>query len=133
MRAKYFFPAILLAAAALPFMSPVSVSAAAKSRKPEAITIDASVTIVESPNESEPVRRATQDLMSDFAKVFGREPARADDLEDAGPLAILVAERDHVRPGIECATTTDPESFAFSVIRVPGHQPLKHIVCLAAR
>ncbi len=131
MRAKYFFPAILLAAAALPFMSPVSVSAAAKSRKPEAITIDASVTIVESPNESEPVRRATQDLMSDFAKVFGREPARADDLEDAGPLAILVAERDHVRPGIECATTTDPESFAFSVIRVPGHQPLKHIVCLA--
>ena len=128
MRAKHFFPTILLATAALPFMRPVS--AAAKSPKPEAITIDSSVTIVESPNESEPVRRATQDLMSDFAKVFGREPARADDLEDAGSLAILIAERDHLHPGINCATTTDPESFAFSVIRVPGHQPLKHIVCL---
>ena len=35
-----------------------------------------------------------------------------------------------MHPGIKCATTTDPESFAFSVFRVPGHQPLKHIVCL---
>ncbi|MFZ0392487.1 MAG: glycosyl hydrolase 115 family protein [Terracidiphilus sp.] len=130
MRARPLFPTILLAAAALPLVSLVPAFAAAKSRKPEAITIDASVTIVESPNESEPVRRATQDLMSDFAKVFGREPARADDLEDAGPLAILIAERGHVHPGIKCATSTDPESFAFSVIRVPGHQPLKHIVCL---
>ena len=130
MRAKYIFRIILLATAVLPFMSPVYAFAAPKSRKPEAITIDSSVTIVESPNEPEPVRRATQDLISDFAKVFGREPARADDLEDAGPLAILVAERDHLHPGIKCATTTDPESFAFSVIRVPGQQPLKHIVCL---
>ena len=130
MRAKYIFRIILLATAVLPFMSPVCAFAAPKSRKPEAITIDSSVTIVESPNEPEPVRRATQDLISDFAKVFGREPARADDLEDAGPLAILVAERDHLHPGIKCATTTDPESFAFSVIRVPGQQPLKHIVCL---
>ncbi|HUY95823.1 MAG TPA: glycosyl hydrolase 115 family protein, partial [Terracidiphilus sp.] len=128
MRAHPLYFIVLAAAVAAPFLCPAT--AAAKSHKPETISIDSSVTIVESPDESGPVRRATQDLMSDFAKVFGREPARADDLEDSGPLAILVAERDHVHPGINCATATDPESFAFSVIRVPGHQPLKHIVCL---
>ncbi|HTX76816.1 MAG TPA: glycosyl hydrolase 115 family protein, partial [Terracidiphilus sp.] len=104
--------------------------ATAKEQKPETVTIDSSVTIVESPDESGPVRHATDDLMDDFAKVFGREPQRADDLEDSGPLAIYIAERDRVHPGIQCAKTTDPESFAFSVIRVPGHQPLRHIVCL---
>jgi len=94
------------------------------------VTIDGSVTIVESPDESGPVRRATEDLVNDFGKVFGREPQRADRLEDAGPVAILVAERDHVHPGIKCATTTDAETFAFSLVRVPGHQPLKQLVCL---
>ena len=122
--------AALLISVVLLVLGPVVALAAAKSRKPEPIAVDSSVTIVESPDEPLPVRRATDDLMSDFAKVFGRQPQRADDLEDAGPLAILVAERDHVHPGIQCTTTTDPETFAFSVIRVPGHQALKHIICL---
>ncbi len=128
-RANRLFLGVLLVAAALPPMGSAAAFAAAKSREP-ALTIDPSVTIVESPDEPALVRRATEDLMSDFAKVFGREPQRADDLEDAGPLAILIAERDHVHPGIKCAASTDPESFAFSVVHVPGHQPLKHIVCL---
>ena len=124
------FLTILAVLAAISLLIPIAAFAAAKPKKPETIAIDSSVTIVESPNESEPVRRATEDLMSDLGKVFGSEPQRADDLEDAGPIAILVAERDHVHPGINCAATTDPESFAFSVIRVPGHQALRHIVCL---
>ncbi|HWE84726.1 MAG TPA: glycosyl hydrolase 115 family protein [Terracidiphilus sp.] len=119
---------VLLVAAALPLLGSAPLGAA-KPQKP-AITIDRSVTIVESPEEPGPVRRATDDLLNDFAKVFGREPARADDLEDAGPLAILIAERDRVHPGIQCTKPTNPESFAFSIVRVPGHQPLKHIVCL---
>jgi hypothetical protein len=94
------------------------------------IVISSSITIVESPDEPEPVRRATDDLIRDFGKVFGHEPERVDRLEDAGPVAILIAERDHVHPGIKCLTTTDAESFAFSVLRVPGHQALKHLVCL---
>jgi hypothetical protein len=102
---------------------------AAEAPKP-AITIDSSVTIVESPNEPQSVRRATDDLMTDFARVFGRQPQRADDLEDAGPVAILIAQRANLHPGIKCTTTTDAESFAFSLVRVPGHQPLRHIVCL---
>jgi hypothetical protein len=101
---------------------------AAPQKRP--IEISSAITIVESPDEPAPVRRATDDLISDFGKVFGREPERADDLEDAGPVAILIAERDRVHPGIKCTTTVDPESFAFSVLRVAGHQPLKQLVCL---
>jgi hypothetical protein len=101
---------------------------AAASKLP--IDISSSITIVESPDESAPVRRAAEDLVHDFGKVFGREPERVDDLEDAGPVAILISESGHVHPGIKCKTTTDPESFAFSVLHVPGHQPLKELVCL---
>jgi hypothetical protein len=38
------------------------------------VTIDGTVTIVESAQEPGPVHRATQDLVSDFTKVFGKAP-----------------------------------------------------------
>ncbi len=97
--------------------------------KSQPITLDSTVTIVESADEPGPVRRATEDLLSDFAKVFGQRPALANQLEDSGPIAILIAEHSKVHPGINCATPNGPESFAFSVLRVPGGQ-LKRIVCL---
>jgi hypothetical protein len=97
--------------------------------KSQPITLDSSVTIVESADAPGPVRRATDDLLSDFTKVFGQRPALANQLEDSGPIAILIAEHSKVHPGINCATPNVPESFAFSVLRVPGGQ-LKRIVCL---
>jgi Glycosyl hydrolase family 115 len=93
-------------------------------------TIDSSVTIVESADEPRPVRRATEDLLTDFARVFGKAPALVNQLEEAGPMAILIAERSRVHKGIQCTAPKDPESFAFSVLRIPGHQPLKNLVCL---
>ena len=100
------------------------------SPKSQPITLDSSVTIVESAQEPGPVRRATEDLLSDLTKVFGQRPALANQLEDSGPIAILIAEHSKVHPGINCATPNGTESFAFSVLRVPGSQPLKRIVCL---
>jgi hypothetical protein len=102
----------------------------ARTAPPPVITLDSAVTIVESSDEPGPVKRATQDLVSDFAKVFGREPGRATRLEDAGGVAILIADRSRVHPGIHCTLPAGPESFAFSALRVPGHQPLKQLVCL---
>lgn len=125
---RLFSLACLLATGA--FLPASSVAFAAASPQTPQIEISGSITIVESPDESAPVRRATEDLIHDFGKVFGREPERADDLEDAGPVAILISERSHLHAGLKCATTRDPESFAFSVQRVPGHQPLKQLVCL---
>ena len=89
------------------------------------LTFDASVTVVESGEEPAPVRRATEDLLNDFSKVFGQRPALAIQLEEAGPIAILIADRSRVHAGIQCPLPTGTESFAFSTVRVPGRQPLK--------
>ena len=94
------------------------------------LTFDASVTVVESGEEPAPVRRATEDLLNDFSKVFGQRPALAIQLEEAGPIAILIADRSRVHAGIQCPLPTGTESFAFSTVRVPGRQPLKQIICL---
>ncbi|MGD0736589.1 MAG: glycosyl hydrolase 115 family protein [Terracidiphilus sp.] len=95
------------------------------------ITIDSSVTIVESAQESGPVHRATQDLAGDFTRVFGKAPVMVGELKEAGPVAILIAERSKIPSGVECATTTEPEAFAFSTASVPGNGKAKQrVVCL---
>ncbi|HTB97549.1 MAG TPA: glycosyl hydrolase 115 family protein [Terracidiphilus sp.] len=98
--------------------------------KPQPFAFDASVTIVVGPEEPAPVQRATQDLLKDFGKVFGKTPVLATSLESAGPTAILIADQSRVHAGIQCAKSTGTESFAFSALHIPGQQPLKHLVCL---
>lgn len=95
-----------------------------------AVTIDRAVTIVESSQEPVPLRRATEDLRSDFAKVFGQAPRLAGRLEDAGPTAILIAENSSLPAGIDCTRTTDTEAFAFSIVRAQSEGRLKRVVCL---
>jgi hypothetical protein len=106
------FPAVLLSA-----QSP-----------PTVITGDA--TIVESAQETEPVRRATEDLRHDFAKVFGHAPRLANQLEDAGPTAILIAQRANLPAGLGCATTADREAFAFSIVTARAHGLSQRVACL---
>jgi len=90
------------------------------------VAIDASVTIVESAQEAGPVHRATQDLLGDFTKVFGRVPKLVSNLSEAGPVAILVAQRENLPAGVDCTTTQDREAFAFSIASAAG----KRVVCL---
>jgi Glycosyl hydrolase family 115 len=93
------------------------------------VVMDSSVTIVESGQESGPVRRATDDLVNDFAKVFGQSPKRVEQMDDAGPVAVLIAERSHLSENIRCATATDTETFAFSIVASKGKA--RHtVVCL---
>ncbi len=119
-------------AAPLCFLAVVTCTAslAQKPNVGQGITIDSSVTIVESRDESGPVRRATEDLLSDFAKVFGRAPKLTGRAEDAGPVAILIAERAKLPARIKCATATDTEAFAFSTASLDGHPKPTRIVCL---
>ncbi|MDE3186651.1 MAG: glycosyl hydrolase 115 family protein [Acidobacteriota bacterium] len=93
------------------------------------ITIDSSVTMVESAQETGPVQRATQDLRADFAKVFGQAPRLAGRLEDAGPVTILIAERSHLPAAVPCTTTVDTEAFAFSIVKSPRAKQ-RQVVCL---
>jgi hypothetical protein len=126
---KLTFGKLFFASAATFVVALVAGLPAAGAPRPE-ITIDSSVTIVESAEEPAAVRRATEDLRNDFAKVFGKAPAQVDQLEDAGPVAILIADWSRVPVGFNCSMPSDPETFAFSVLRIAGFQPLKHLVCL---
>ncbi|HZP05294.1 MAG TPA: glycosyl hydrolase 115 family protein [Terracidiphilus sp.] len=91
------------------------------------VTITGAVTIVESAQESGPVQRATKDLQKDFTKVFGQAPKVVNSLMDAGPVAILIAQRENVPTGVDCATTANPEAFAFSMASVGG---ATSVICL---
>jgi hypothetical protein len=91
-----------------------------------AVAIDSSVTIVESAQEPAPVHRATQDLVADFTKVFGRAPKVAGRLDQGGRVTLLIAQSPNVPAGVGCATASDRESFAFSVESANGNR----VVCL---
>ncbi|MGA9587057.1 MAG: hypothetical protein WBQ95_17110, partial [Terracidiphilus sp.] len=107
----------------------VMVSAAAA--KQSNITIDSSVTIVESENEPAPVRRATEDLLNDFGKVFGQTPSLANHMEGSGQLAILISGPQRPYAGIKCAEPTGgAESFALSVVHLAGRGQVRDVVCL---
>ncbi|MFP5205154.1 MAG: glycosyl hydrolase 115 family protein [Acidobacteriota bacterium] len=119
--ARFLLPRLfpLLAAA-------VVLPASSAAAQPTRVALNSSVTLVESADEPGPVRRATQDLESDFTKVFGTAPKLAGSLDQAGPTAILIAQNGNLPAGVDCATTTDREAFAFSTATTGG----KHIVCL---
>jgi hypothetical protein len=105
------------------------ISPAAKAAKRPSVTIDSSVTLIESQDEPGPVRRATQDLLNDFAKIFGQAPELADHLEGSGQVAILISGPKRPDGGIRCTEPSGTESFAFSVVHLGGSQ-VKDVVCL---
>jgi hypothetical protein len=104
------------------------VRARAQRSAPPAVVIDSSVTVVENPHSAAPVNRATQDLLSDMTKVFGRTPKVANTLDTSGAIAILIAQNAEIPAGVHCATATDAEAFAFSI--TAGNAKTRQVVCL---
>jgi hypothetical protein len=90
------------------------------------VAIDPNVTIVESAQEPGPVQRATKDILADFTKVFGRAPKLVNQLDQAGPTSILIAQSSNIPSGTACTTASDREGFAFSIAGAGN----KHVVCL---
>ncbi|HEX3471376.1 MAG TPA: glycosyl hydrolase 115 family protein, partial [Silvibacterium sp.] len=101
-----------------------------KSKTAREITIDGSVTIVESAQASGPVRLATNDMLSDLNKVFGTTPKLVSSLEEAGPVSILIGQGPERPFGVKCAMAQDTEAFAFSTANVPGKGKPRQVVCL---
>ena len=124
--AKCLLPALMLIAIA--GGSSAFGSVPARKDRP-ALTIDSSVTIVESLDEPAPVRRATEDLLNDFTKVFGQAPNLTDHLEDSGQIAILISGSKTPEFGARCKASTGAESFAFSVVHLGGRQ-VRDMICL---
>ncbi|HMG86965.1 MAG TPA: glycosyl hydrolase 115 family protein [Terracidiphilus sp.] len=108
----------------------VAISAPAASRSN--VTIDRSVTIVESAEEPGPVRRATDDLLRDFGKVLGETPSLANHMEGSGQVAILISGPQRPYAGIKCVEPTGgAESFAFSIVHLAGRGQVRDVICLA--
>ncbi|HWA96196.1 MAG TPA: glycosyl hydrolase 115 family protein [Terracidiphilus sp.] len=121
-RAQSVVRSVLCFSALSILIAPISRSQAPK------VPIDGTVTLVESPQESEPIQRATKDLLNDFSKVFGQQPKLVAALKDAGPTTILIAQRGNVPQNTPCVTTTDREAFAFSIVKGPAKN--QQVICL---
>src|SRR6202034_1297965 len=115
-------------ASSLPFMVVLSLSAAVAPAFAQTtpVTINSSVTIVESAQEPGPIHRATEDLRHDFAKVFGQQPKLVSSLSDAGKVTILIAQNQNAPAEAGCAAASGTEAFAFSAANSGG----EHVVCL---
>ena len=116
--------------AALAALSLTFSFAAGAENAPPPVTIDGSITIVESTQTSGPVHLATNDLLSDFNKVFGTTPKLVTSLADAGPVSIVIGQGPEPPFGLKCSMATDTEAFAFSIARLPGKGKPRHAVCL---
>jgi len=84
-------------------------------QKSQPITLDSSITIVESADEPGPVRaRHGGFALAISQKWFGQRPALATVTGGFGSDSrFLIAEHSKVHPGINCATPTGPESLRF--------------------
>jgi hypothetical protein len=125
-RFVYSFKMRTLAVVALGMTPSAAIATAQMTR----VIIDGSVTIIESAQEPVSVHRATEDLRSDFKRVFGQAPRLASRLEEAGPTAILIAQGSSLPTGVDCTKTTDTEAFAFSIVSAQSDGKSKRVVCL---
>ena len=87
---------LLLVALGVLLLTPDAPAAMAQGKP---LAIDGNVALVESPQEAGPIHHATEDLAGDFTKIFGRAPKLVSSLSEAGPIAILIAQRDNLPAG----------------------------------
>jgi hypothetical protein len=96
----------------------------------EPIVLDSTLTIIQSPDEPESVRLATQNLADDFRAVLGKRPAIVHRLEDAAPVAILISEQSKLPESSRDSDLTGAESFSISVQPANRNQQRPTVVVL---
>lgn len=119
----------------LPLIADASYASTSDSAR-QNIVLDATVTIIQTPDEPEPVRRATENLANDFQSVLGTRPTIVDDADDdnVARSAILIGEQSKIPQRLRRASLTGPESFSISVHVAEGNKkhPAKLIVLSGA-
>ncbi|HLH08934.1 MAG TPA: glycosyl hydrolase 115 family protein [Terriglobales bacterium] len=79
------------------------------------LTVDGSVSIVESADAPEPIRHAIEDLAADFQTVTGRKPKVLTQREGATGTTILVGTQAELPEAMRTASISMPESFSMVV------------------
>jgi hypothetical protein len=81
----------------------------------ETIALDSTLTIIQGPDEPEPMRLAIRNLADDFQAVLGARPVIVHRLDDAARVAILVGEQSKLPESLRPSDLTGAESFSISV------------------
>jgi len=79
------------------------------------VVLDATVTILQRPDQPQPVQQAAEDLATDLQTVMGKRPRIVNRAEDAGAVTILVGEQAKLPEAIRPTSLTAAESFSISV------------------
>lgn len=99
-------------------------------RNAAVVVVDGSVKIVLAEGTSGPIRKAAEDLASDFEKVTGKRPHINEQIQDARPTAIVIGEAAELSEELRPSGLTASESFSISVR--PTKQGAKAIVLAGA-
>ena len=96
------------------------------------ITLDSTVTILESPDAPLPIQEAAEDLATDFEKVMGRKPRIVHREEEAGPVTIIIGEQSKIPEDVRPAALSNAESFSISISKANwGKTQPSQVVVLA--
>ncbi|GGA61906.1 hypothetical protein GCM10011507_11800 [Edaphobacter acidisoli] len=79
------------------------------------IEVGPSVTVLLGADEPGAVRLAVEDVVADFGKVMGAKPKIVERAEDAGPVTLVVGEREKLPADLQPAGLSGAESFSIAV------------------
>lgn len=124
---RFAFSLVVIPACAISLFA----SATRASSGSNAIRLDSSAVIFLEPNSPAPLRKAAEDLRSDFAKVFGKKPSIINQTKDAGEVTIVVAVASAIPELVRSETTSGPESFSISAAKLNWNNRTSQAIVLA--
>ena len=95
-------------------------SAAGPKNKTSVVAIGGNVSIVLADRNDGSVKKAAEDLASDFEKVTGKRPKISEQMQDAGRIAIVVGEAAKLPEELRPSGLNGAESFSISVHAMDG-------------
>src|SRR5579884_533191 len=123
---------ILVSFCAISLFAPTqSTSAVPASSNSTAIRVVGSAVILLPENTPGPLRKATEDLRSDFAKVFGKKPRIITKTEEAGPVTIVIGSESDIPEALRPEALSGTEAFSISVANPKWNNRSSRAIVLA--
>ena len=117
--------------AMLLFAQSTTRSAVAASSDSGMIRVDGSAVILLPENTPAPLRKATEDLRSDFARVFGTRPRTVTTTQKAGPVTIVIGSESDIPNAVRPEASGGAESFSISVANPKWNSRASHAIVLS--
>lgn len=132
------FPKVVRTAVLVPFCvisvfgtAQKTTNSAGRATAANTLRVDSSAVILLSENSPGPLQKATEDLRSDFAKVFGKKPRIVSKTELAGPATIVIGSINDLPEAVRPEALSGAESFSISVANPNWNSRKSHAIVLA--